>query len=41
MKRKGTKTKTGRKDLKLKRDPLQGNPYEKCFSRRLEALVNH
>jgi hypothetical protein len=37
---KGTKNKTGRKDLKLKRDPFPRDPYEKCFSRGLEALVN-
>jgi hypothetical protein len=30
---KGSKQKTGHKDLKLKRDPLQGEPYEKFFSR--------
>jgi hypothetical protein len=35
------KTKTGPKDLNRRGTPLQGDPYEKFFSRRLEALVHH
>jgi hypothetical protein len=39
METKSTKT-TGPKDLKKKRDPPQGDPYEKYFSRGLEAPVH-